>query len=186
VNPFAFLLLLALALALAAHPASAQIVYRDAEGVTHFVDSPEQVPPQYRPRPIEKTPPPVAAKPNPPAASERPREVNKPRGAEAPWALWLFIASRDPRLFAVNKWSMLGPYDSKPLCLEAQEARQLEAKKVVAEGEQIVIFTCYPAGVDPQPRWESSAPRAILSLSLPLLFVLAFALGWAWILAWPR
>ena len=77
------------------------------------------------------------------------------------------------------------PYDSKHLCLQAQEASQMEAKKVVAEGEPIVMFTCYPAGVDPRPRWGSGARKVIFPLSLPLLFSLAFALGWAWSLRRP-
>jgi hypothetical protein len=45
---FTFLLVVAGALALPAFPASGQIVYRDAEGVTHLVDSFDQVPPEYR------------------------------------------------------------------------------------------------------------------------------------------
>jgi hypothetical protein len=163
-------------------PATAQIMYRDAEGVPHFVDSLEQVPPQFKLRTIEKTTPSMPSTPS--AASERPREVNRPRAAETPWVLWLFIAPRDPRLFALNKWSMFSPYDSKPLCLQAQEA--MGAKKVVAEAEQIVIFTCYPAGVDPRALWELSARKGILlPFSTPLLFALAFALWCAWLLARP-
>jgi len=149
----AFLLVL---LAEAATPLTAQVRYKDSEGVTHWVTSKDEVPEQYRAGAVGQ---PIAPPPGKQSDVDRQREQERDarRGPPDRFVMWQSIDSARPK-----NWDVL---DSKAACeskieekIKDHVARGMEqgstayiavSKSRDGKMASYVSYQCLPVGVNP-------------------------------------